>query len=132
MEFKELWESALGEIEIQVSRPNFITWFRNSQLLDKKEGAALIGFPNNFAKEWVENKYSKIVLGAIRNIDETTKKVEFIVHNNPNITPKINEPKTRKPLSANQQIFSELRVDPETNLNPRYSLNSYVVGSANE
>lgn len=132
MDLKQLWQTALGEIELQVSRPNFVTWFKNSQLLDKKEGAALVGFPNNFAKEWVENKYSKIVLGAIRNIDETTKKVEFIVHNNPNMAPKINEPKTRKPISADQQIFSELKVDSETNLNPRYSLSSYVVGSANE
>lgn len=132
MDLKQLWQTALGEIELQVSRPNFITWFRNSQLLDKKDGAALIGFPNNFAKEWVENKYSKIVLGAIRNIDDTTKKVEFIVHNNPNIVPKINESKTRKVVNADQMIFSELKVDPETNLNPRYSLNSYVVGSANE
>ena len=52
MELKDLWQNALSEIEIQISKPNFATWFRSSQLLDKKEGAALIGFPNNFAKEW--------------------------------------------------------------------------------
>ena len=67
MELKEFWERALGDIELQISRPNFITWFRNSQLLDKKDGAALVGFPNNFAKEWAESKYAKIILGALRN-----------------------------------------------------------------
>lgn len=132
MDLKELWQSALGEIELQISRPNFVTWFKNSQLLDKKEGAALIGFPNNFAKEWVENKYHKIILGALRNIDETTKKVEFIVHNNPNVVPRINDSKTKKSTNADQLVFSELKVDAETNLNPRYSLASFVVGSSNE
>jgi len=82
MEFKNIWENALSEIELQVSKPNFVTWFKNSQLLDKKDGAALVGFPNNFAKEWAENKYSKIILGALRNIDDSTKKVDFVVHNN--------------------------------------------------
>lgn len=131
MEFKELWESALGEIEIQVSKPNFVTWFRNSQLLDKREGAALIGLPNNFAKEWVENKYSKIILGALRNLDETTKKVEFVVHS-ATIPAKIIENKAKREEANSQLVFSELKVDTETNLNPRYTLGSYVVGSANE
>lgn len=132
MELRELWETALAEIELQVSRPNFVTWFRNSQLLDKKEGAALVGFPNNFAKEWVENKYNKIILGALRNLDDSTKKVEFVVHNNPNILPKLNESRTRKAIATEQPMFSELKVDPETNLNPRYTLGSFVLGSSNE
>ncbi len=132
MELKEFWERALGDIELQVSRPNFMTWFRNSQLLDKKDGAALVGFPNNFAKEWAESKYSKIILGALRNLDETTKKVEFMVHNNPDITPKLNDSRSRREIAINQLAFSELKVDPETNLNPRYNLSSFVLGSSNE
>ena len=132
MELKELWQSALAEIELQVSRPNFITWFKSSHLLDKKDGAALIAVPNNFAKEWIENKYYKTILAAIRNLDDTTKKLEFIVHTNPDTAPKIAEPKSRKLPEPDQPIFSEMRVDPETNLNPRYSLTSFVVGSSNE
>lgn len=132
MELKELWERALGDIEVQVSRPHFRTWFTSSQLLDKKEGAALVGFPNNFAKEWAESKYAKIILGALRNLDDTTKKVEFIVHNNPNISPKLNEPRSRRDVNVSQMAFAELKVDAETNLNPRYNLNSFVVGSSNE
>ena len=74
---EELWRAALGEIELQVSRPNFITWFKNSALLEKREGTAFIGLPNGFAKAWVEDKYCKIVLGALRTLDEEIKKVEF-------------------------------------------------------
>ena len=56
MELQEFWKTALSEIELQISRPNFITWMKNSQLVDKKEGVALVSLPNNFAKDWVQNK----------------------------------------------------------------------------
>jgi len=30
MELQEFWKTALSEIELQISRPNFITWLKNS------------------------------------------------------------------------------------------------------
>src|SRR3989344_249691 len=132
MDLKELWQSALGEIELQASRPNFVTWFKNSNLLDKKDGAALIAVPNNFAKEWIENKYYKIILGALRNIDDTTKKLDFVVHSGVDSAIRLSDTKPKKVENPDQQIFSELKIDPETNLNPRYTLGAFVVGSSNE
>src|SRR6185503_15150601 len=105
----ELWKSALGEIEVQISKPNFLTWFKNSRLIDKKDGTALVGLPSNFAKEYVQDKYYKIVLGAIRNLDDNTKKIDFIVHNNLDLAVKIAESKSKAAAPSNQQIFSELK-----------------------
>ncbi len=131
MDFDQLWQTALGEIEVQISRPNYVTWLKNSQLVDKQDGIALISLPNNFAKEWVENKYQKIILSTLRNLDETTKKIQFTVKNKPiQLNP---SRKRRAPADSKAQLaFEELRIDPETNLNPRYNLNSFVVGKTNE
>ena len=133
MDFEQLWKTALGEIELQISRPNFVTWFKNSRLLDTKEGMALVSLPNNFAKEWIEDKYYKIVLGTLRNIDETLKKVEFVVipKNQPLAIPKLDAQKLAGD-DLGQLSFAELKVDPETNLNPRYTLSSFIVGKSNE
>lgn len=131
MEHQDVWKLALAEIELQISRPNFVTWLKNSQLLDKKEGVALVSLPNNFAKNWVESKYNKIILGALRNLDDTTKKVEFIVDNSQNKTTTKNPAKEDKE-DLGQLTFSELKIDPETNLNPRYNLKSFVVGKSND
>src|SRR5574337_800301 len=129
MEFEQVWQTALGEIEIQISKPNFATWLKNSQLLDKQDGTVLVGLPNTFAKEWVENKYQKIILNALRNHDQTTKKVQFTVHNN-NTAPAALAPKKHKQVNEEefkkQLAFEELKIDPETNLNPRYRLSSFV------
>jgi len=132
MDLNQFWEKALGDIELQLSKPNFITWFKNSRVIDKQDGLVVIGLPNNFAKEWVEKKYDKVILGSLRSLDETIKKVEFIIYsqNKPLMINNISE----KISSDNeaQLSFSEFKIDPETNLNPQYTLKSYAVGSTNE
>ncbi len=131
MDLNQLWQLTLGEMEVQLSRANFATWLKNSQLVDQKDGIFYISLPNNFAKEWVENKYDKNILGILRNFDTSARKLEFIVTNQ--------EPKTSKKAIEidmnrmdNQAGLELVRVDPETNLNPRYTFDSFVVGSSNE
>ena len=132
MELDDFWKNILGEVEVQVSRPNFSTWLKNSRLIDKRDGVALVSLPNNFAKEWVENKYHKILFGAVRNQDSSVKKIEYFVHgkSHPKLAPQKSKQDAIAPTS--QLSFPELKVDPETNLNPRYTLQSFVVGGANE
>ncbi|MDP3880789.1 MAG: chromosomal replication initiator protein DnaA [bacterium] len=130
-DLESLWEAALGEIELQISRPNFVTWFKNSQLIDKKEQSAYIALPNTFAKEWIENKYAKIVFAALRNLDGSITKIEFIV-NNSRLANKLRSKARQNKIEITQQSFPEFRIDPETNLNPRYNYANFVVGKANE
>jgi chromosomal replication initiator protein len=133
MNLEHLWQSTLSEVELQISRPNFLTWLKNSQLTHKEDGVVFVSFPNNFAKEWVENKYNKIILSVLRNLDSSTKKVEYIVENkNSSNNRKNKQKKTIEPDIKIQQSFAELKVDPETNLNPRYTFDSFIVGSSNE
>ena len=122
-----LWKKILGSIELQVSKPNFITWIKNSVLIEKKDGCFIVALPNNFAKEWVENKYSKLILNICREEDPSVKKIEFIVDNK-----YFANPISKKIDIIEEKTLLDLRVDPETGLNPKYSLKSFVVGSSNE
>lgn len=129
--FNELWNKVLSDVELQISRPNFVTWFRNSSLIDKKEGVAIVGLPNNFVKGWMEKNYDKLVLGILRSSDDTIKRVEFVVSIKKNADSKI--PLESLDAKNNPQLsFEEFKIDPETNLNPLYNLKSFVVGSSNE
>lgn len=127
---EKLWQSILGEMEIQISRANFATWLKNSSLAEEKEGTLFVALPNNFAKEWVENKYQKNLLGIARNFDDSIKKLEFIVSGQK--TEVLVKKSSTEAVRFENKINLEFRVDPESNLNPRYTLNSYVVGSSNE
>jgi len=131
MDLEQLWHLTLGEIEIQLSRANFATWLKNSRLVDKKDGTFYVALPNNFAKEWVENKYQKNLLGIVRTFDDSARKLEFLVANG-----EVGAPPAKKAAGADfnklDRIDFEFKTDPETNLNPRYTLKSFVVGSSNE
>lgn len=131
MDLEQLWQLTLNEMELQLSRANFATWLKNSKLVNKEDGVFYIALPNNFSKEWVENKYHKNLLGIIRNYDTSAKKLEFLVQNaNTEVRP-------QKVSAADFSKFEnrmelEHRVDPETNLNSRYLLKTFVVGPSNE
>lgn len=131
MNLEELWNLALNEMEVQLSRANFATWLKNSRLVDKKEGTIYVSLPNHFAKEWVENKYQKNILGAIRNYDSSAKKVEFVVRSE-GIKPAPQKVTAEALERFENRMELNFQIDPETNLNSRYTLESFVVGPSNE
>ncbi len=134
MDLKTAWEKTLSEIELQISKPNFLTWFKNSRLVKKDDatGTVVVGVANNFAKEWIKNKYHKTILELLQKSDQSICRIEYIVLAG-DINDRLFAAEKKEPDRAAQQegIF-ELSVDPETNLHPRYTFKSFVVGSSNE
>ncbi|KKT86105.1 MAG: chromosomal replication initiation protein, chromosomal replication initiator protein [Parcubacteria group bacterium GW2011_GWC1_45_9] len=134
MDLKELWQSALNDIEINISRASFMTWFKNSSLIKKEGGTAIVSCHNNFTKEWLENKYNKLILKALRSVDTEIKTIEYTIKadNAPKPPPKT--PSNRVYISS-ESIPLELGgyvVDKDTNLNPRYGFENFIVGASNE
>jgi chromosomal replication initiator protein len=131
MELEQMWQSALGEMQTQLSRANFTTWLKTSRLVDKKDGALYVAVESNFAKQWVEDKYHKNLLGIIRAMDGSIKKIEFVIGRD-NVLTKKAPAEAENYMVAQDQIELDYQTDPETGLNPRYRLSSYVVGPSNE
>ncbi|MDP2934201.1 MAG: chromosomal replication initiator protein DnaA [bacterium] len=138
MNNQEVWQIALGEIELSISKANFITWFKNTTILSIKDGKIIIGVPNGFTKEWLENKYNKIVFKALRNVINAVKEINYIISSSSEQEVK-NKQKT-KPIKKKEVIleveerldFKEPKNDEKTNLNPKYTFDSFVVASFNE
>ena len=126
-----MWQSTLGEMQIQLSRANFATWLKNSHLIDKRDDTLVVALPNTFTKTWVEDKYQKNILGIIRNLDGSVKKLEFVVNSK--------APEQVKAMAAAKEVAQkadlidlDYKTDPDTGLNPKYTLSSFVVGPSNE
>ncbi len=133
-----MWQSALAEIELSLSKANFVTWFRNTSIISKKDGVVLLSTPNAFNKEWLETKYNLLILKILRNMAPDTKEIRFIIKTQADEAEKrlsINRKKEHA-LSFSSDIqlnLSETAIpDKETNLNSRYTFESFVVGSANQ
>lgn len=144
MEKEEIWQAVLSKIEASISRPNFLTWFQQTGIINIEIGTVTIYVPNGFVKEWLQNKYHKMILAAIRDILPEIKDIEYTViktETTKTQSPKKTEDsihKRKRITSMDKQLLDdvvslkELAVDPNTNLNPRYSLDNFIVGSFNE
>lgn len=131
----KLWEEALVEIELSVSRANFATWFKNTYIIKNEDGIVYINTPNTFIKEWLSDKYHKSIIKALRNISPTIKNIEYLVSAySKNI--EINKEEIYKieevPTQEEQLGFNEFYIDKESNLNPKYRFDNFIVGSFNE
>jgi len=133
---EELWRAALGEIELSISKANFITWFKNTSILSNKDSRIIIGVPNGFAKEWLENKYNLYILRALRNIQSDIKEVSCAIGTGQENGPKehsidaVLPPK--KMVPARLAVEKTLQISQENNLNPKYTFENFIVGSSNE
>lgn len=126
---EELWQAVLAQIQLNTSPANFATWFKETEIVSSGKEEMMISTPNSFVKEWLENKYSKPILKILRDLNEEAKEIKFIVGKKKQPTAKINQPI----MSGDNQLeFQEFNVDKETNLNPRYTFDSFVVGPFNE
>ncbi|MEK7627010.1 MAG: chromosomal replication initiator protein DnaA [Patescibacteria group bacterium] len=127
---EELWKVALGEIEINLSKANFITWFKYTNILKRDiEGTVVISVPNGFSKEWLENKYSKLILKVLRNLNKEIKEVKFEIAGT--VTIKTNKIQDNN-INKNQLWLVDNKINADTNLNPKYTFNSFIVGASNE
>ena len=131
MSNEELWQAVLAQLQFQISPANFATWLKNTYILSKRDGQLLISVPNNFSKEWLENKYNKLIFHLIRGIDSEIRELQYTV--GAPAQPKQPPARPAPSVSADSQLeLEELKVDRSTNLNSKYTFDAFVVGPFNE
>ena len=102
---QQLWQSALGELELSLSKANFTTWFKNTGISSLEGEKVVISVPNGFTKEWLEKKYHTNILKALRSVSDN--KIKFIEY-------KIEAVNQQKPL--NNQLLA-IKEDIDININ---------------
>ncbi len=80
MQENTLWQAVLGEIELSVSRGNFVTWFKNTQLIRQNDDVIVIGVPNIFVKNQLERKFNTLVMEILNKNSAAPQRVEYKIH----------------------------------------------------
>ena len=78
---KEIWKSALGKLQLQVSKANYTTWLSNSQGLRCQENIFVVSVPNIFVAEWLSKRLCPLVRKTLVDIMGKDIDVQFVVHN---------------------------------------------------
>ncbi len=139
-----LWQAVLGEIELSVSRGNFITWFKNTTLLKQDDNALVVGVPNVFIKQQLERKYNQLICETLEKNGVKTPVVEYKIHALAGKQKPSNEEaqsllKTQpiptasnRPTDLKSATTSKLAHSYRQGLNERYTFENFIVGSGNE
>jgi chromosomal replication initiator protein len=157
MQSGSLWQAVLGEIELSLSRGNFVTWFKNTQLLQYSDEIAVIGVANIFVKQQLERKYTALILETLQKNGITPAKVEYKIsslsrpsavqasqpgliessgrQNDRNSAPSPSSHRSLGTTLSRQQPTSpsnSLAHNYRQGLNERYTFDTFIVGAGNE
>ncbi len=126
---EKLWNSVLSEIEVSVSRASFVTWFRNTALIEDSPGEVTVSVPNIFAKQQLEVKYNDTIKELLEKNGLQTTKITYTI--NPATASKKEELQT--PTSSTQPTGQAApRKQSAQVLNEKYTFDNFIVGSGNE
>src|SRR5438093_679754 len=53
---QRIWNTALGQLQLRVTRPNYDTWLKNTEGVRIDAGAFVVGVPSEFIKEWLSTR----------------------------------------------------------------------------
>lgn len=134
LDLKKLWDDALVDIEMGLSRANFGTWFRNTRLVKQDSGIVYLGVPNTFVKEWLSTKFHKPILKSLRTFYPELRSLEYIIVKTTaeEKTRPVSEPPSKTVSFPDQLQMAEIYINRDDNLNPKYTFDSFVIGPFNE
>ena len=121
---QQLWQAILGNLELSLSKANFTTWFKNTSIIERSESGIVVGVPNAFTKEWLQNKYHAEILKALKAIAPETKEVKYHIVS-PSYQP--------QPIAHKEAVKTTVaRKSENQSLNPKYTFSTFIVGSHNQ
>ena len=132
MDTKKLWENVLGGIEIQVSKANFNTWFKDTYIHKVSDGVVYLAVPNAFVRDWLTNKFHKVILKSLRDSVNDIRSLEYSIGKGMERRYETSQVVDSSSSTINELPLQELYINKEDNLNPKYTFESFVVGPFNE
>ncbi|MBU0545687.1 chromosomal replication initiator protein DnaA [Patescibacteria group bacterium] len=144
MNNNEIWQAVLAELELSISKANFITWFKNTGIINYDAGSITICVPNTFTRAWLEKKYHQSIIKSLERItSKPIRKLEYKIDNIKNVVEQAlklaSEPKPVEEPSAPATpsvFYGQTKASSSSNggfiLNSKYVFETFVVGSGTE
>lgn len=125
----DLWDRTLKMIEKKVSKPSFDTWLRDTKAnsIDQKSNIITIIAPNEFARDWLENRYFAIIKETLKELTGAELEVKFILPDEG----KSKEKKIEVSVNEKGNNHSTFNHGTKNMLNPKYTFDTFVIGSGN-
>ena len=128
----QLWAAALGQLQMQVTKPNFDTWLKHTSGLAYTDGEFVVGTPNAFVAEMLEQRMYSLIAQTVEGVVEAEVEVRFAVESTFDPTEPPTEPENPPPTDTLPTPAPSRSNARTPTLNARYTFDRFVVGKSNE
>lgn len=122
---ESVWREVLEIIKSKIPLQSFNTWFQPTTGTSMDKETLEVSVPNKFASNWIEEKFSDVVAGAVETHLGTARQIKFIIGT------KNNNAGANDGARPNRKPSPPKAASPNTHLNLRYVFDSFVVGDSN-
>lgn len=151
----DIWENILKEMRGRINQPSFETWLKPTQLISFEDNKLKVAVPNEYFVNWLGEHYLEPIIEVLKTFLDEIPEIYFIVDDH--LKTKIEEksgqlelltqpvyyPKQRSrkmirgsknPWKKSMPSFlnQNLERNEEPSLNPRYTFETYIVGTSNQ
>lgn len=130
---ERVWSDVLMVVRSELNTPTFKTWFEHTAPIAIVDDRLVVGVQNEFARDWLESRYSGLLKSALLQVTGVPLSLEFTVPAGFDQTPVIPDDIV--------DVAEELPSPPETRaarsslsnkaFNPKYTFDSFVIGASN-
>ena len=120
-----LWETALGRLQLQLTRPNYDTWLKDTVGVRFDEGRLMVGARGPFHTEWLHLRLRPLIDSVLTALTGQHVDVGFVVLGAPGVAQEVAAPDDGSPADSPKPNR------PRPRLNAAFTFDSFVVGSCN-
>ncbi len=122
-----LWQEMVKYIQKKSTGQSFEIWVKTIKPVSFAKNALILEVPSDFIESWLREKYMDLLIESIVSVTGESASIKFS-------TPEIKYAPKQKRTHTIKRIISEDKLHVsgmDSILNPRYTFDSFVVGSSN-
>ena len=115
------WDSIKNQISSKISTDAFNNWLSRTVFLNSEGDRLRVAVPDTSTRDWIQQEYSAEIWSAVRDLNLSLREIVYEIQGS--VQP------------ANGRSFddkTEIVFSPSIVLNPKFTFDSFVVGSCNQ
>ncbi len=138
-----IWNQTLGALKETTNQQTYQTWFEPIRFIKADETSIVLGAPNKFFKNWVEEHYADIITDSLHKVANKKYSLEFVILSDEpgprgaGESTAVASEKSAERIAEEPKkpffpfLFKKPQPEEERRLNPKYTFDSFVVGPSN-
>jgi chromosomal replication initiator protein len=127
----QAWQAAMGQMQMEMNKATYDTWVRDARFLSYDNGTFIIGVTNGYARDWLEDRLTGLSRKILTGIWGQPVEVRFDVGKPEDSESEAEEEPLASAAEADGDTPAPLARPTGSNLNPRYTFSTFVVGNSN-